>query len=385
MTATLDVIRSKVRSITARPSVNQITDAEIDFYINTFYLYDFPEHLRLQSLKVNYTFATNPNVERYAFPVELFISNETPIFMGGYQLGFYQDQQVFYALWPKINFSQDIGTGDGATVAPALTNLSNTPVIPGSVTISTIIGGDSFSYFDNENGSFLQEGTSVTGITQAATAVITSPFHSVVNGDTVFVSGVYGMSQINGGPYVVTAVAGDNITINLNSSGFSPYLSGGAIQRQNGTIDYITGAVALDFGIAPDNGANIQAMYIPYVASRPRDVLFFNNSFFFRPVPDRAYKVEVVAYRPPTEMLESSQSPEIRQWWQLLSLGASLKIFEDNGDLEQYSRFRPAFEEQMILVNRRTIKQQTSKRVATAYADGISSASYGLFYDVWGS
>ena len=40
--STLADIRSKVRRITARPSALQITDAEIDNYINTFYIYDFP-------------------------------------------------------------------------------------------------------------------------------------------------------------------------------------------------------------------------------------------------------------------------------------------------------------------------------------------------------
>ena len=51
---------------------------------------------------------------KYVF-VELkpWKTNNSPIYVGGYQAGFYQDQQVFYALWPKINFSQEVGTGDG--------------------------------------------------------------------------------------------------------------------------------------------------------------------------------------------------------------------------------------------------------------------------------
>ncbi len=383
--STLDAIRDKVRKVTGRPSPNQITDEQIDFYINTFYLYDFPEHLRLQTLKKNYTFFTAPNIERYDFPTEMYVSNDTPVYVGGYQLGFYQDQQVFYARWPKINFIQQVGTGDGATAAPVLTNLSNTPALRESVAISTIIGGNSVSYLDNGNGTFVQEGTSITGITQGATAVVTAPGHTAIVGDNVFLEGILGMTQINGGPYAVLAVAGNNITLNVNSTNFSNYEANGLIRRQIGTVNYTTGAITLNWGIAPDANAIIESQYIPYVASRPRDILFFDNQFLFRPVPDRAYKVEIVAQSVPTELLASSDTTPIRQWWQALAYGAALKILEDNGDDQQYIKFRPLFDEQMTLVNRRTVKQQSSNKVATPYSDGLGRSGQGLFYDQYGS
>lgn len=383
--STLQAIRQKVRNITGRPSADQITNNGIDFYVNTFYLYDFPEHLRLQTLKKNYTFFTQANVERYDFPTEMYVSNNSPIYVGGYQVGFYQDQSVFYALWPKINFEQTVGTGDGASVTPTLNNLSQTPAIPESVSLSATIGGTTVSYLDNGEGVFLQEGTTITGITQAATAVVTAPGHNVVVGDTVFLEGVRGMTQINGGPYTATAVAGDNITLNVDSSGFSPYEDGGIIIRRIGTVNYLTGAITMDWGTAPDLGTDIDSAYIPYVASRPRDMLFFNNQFLFRPIPEKAYKVDVVVQAVPTELLAESDPPELRQWWQVLALGAALKIFEDNGDDGQYALYRPIFEEQLRLAGRRTVKQQTSRRVVTPFSDGTGTTSYGLFYDIYGS
>lgn len=382
--STLEAIRQKVRNITARPSANQISDEEIDFYINTFYLYDFPEHLRLQTLRKNYVFFTKPNIERYDFPTEMYVSNNAPIYVGGYQVGFYQDQSTFYALWPKINFSQIVGTGDGASVSPVLNNLTSVPSIPESVSISTIIGGESISYLDNGSGAFMQEGTTITGITQAANAVVTSPAHTVIVGDNVFLEGVQGMTQINGGPYTVTAVLGNDITLNVNSTGFSAYLSAGLIRRRIGTINYITGVITLNWGFAPDNGADIESMYIPYVASRPRDIMFFDNQFLLRPIPDKAYKVDIVVQSVPTELLAASDVPELRQWWQLLALGASLKVFEDNGDIEQLAQFRPIYEEQLVLAGRRTVKQQTSRKIATPFSDGVGGSSYGAFYDIYG-
>ena len=40
--ATLGAIRNKVRLLTHSPSTAQLADADIDQYVNTFILYDFP-------------------------------------------------------------------------------------------------------------------------------------------------------------------------------------------------------------------------------------------------------------------------------------------------------------------------------------------------------
>ena len=64
---TLANIRSKVRLVTARPSTDQLTDAQIDNYVNTYYLYDLPESMRLLNLLDHYSFTTNPNVDTYSF------------------------------------------------------------------------------------------------------------------------------------------------------------------------------------------------------------------------------------------------------------------------------------------------------------------------------
>ena len=64
--SSLTAIRLKVRRLTRSPSVGQITDATIDEYVNTFIQYDFPEHLRLFSLKTVLEWFTQPNVDTYA-------------------------------------------------------------------------------------------------------------------------------------------------------------------------------------------------------------------------------------------------------------------------------------------------------------------------------
>lgn len=381
----LSIIRQKVRNVTATRSPNELSDNEIDFYINTYLVYDFPEHLRLKTLHTNYTFFTQPNIDVYDFPVEQYISVQKPVYCAGYQLNYLQSQEYFYQLWPKINFLQTVATGDGVTTAPVLSNLTNVPVVRGCVSLSTLIGGESVSFLDNSEGVFISSGNAIIGITNAPNAIVTlnTVNHPFAVGNTVFIQNVIGMTQINGGPYTVTAVSGANITLNINSVGFDTYASSGELTKQAGTINYITGAVTLDWGTAPDSGAAIEAQYLPYVASRPRTVLFFNNQFILRPIPDRAYKMETEVFKVPSELLSSGQSPELRQWWQLIALGASLKIFEDTQNMDDYKNVFPLYQQQEILANRRTIKQQSSQRVATPYMDG-AGRNFGLFYDIYG-
>jgi hypothetical protein len=75
----------------------------------------------------------------------------------------------------------------------------------------------------------------ITGVTQAAQAVVT-----LAGGATVPVAGmsmsfasVGGMTQLNGNTYTVVSVVGQAVTINVNSTGFSAYTSGGTATYVN--------------------------------------------------------------------------------------------------------------------------------------------------------
>jgi len=60
MPATLADIEKKVRLLTRLPSTAQLSQADLDNYINTFILYDFPEQLRTFNLRKPFSFYTNP-------------------------------------------------------------------------------------------------------------------------------------------------------------------------------------------------------------------------------------------------------------------------------------------------------------------------------------
>lgn len=309
--STLGAIRTKVRRLTRSPSTAQLSDAAIDEYVNTFFLYDMPEHLRLFSLRTVVTFFTQPFEDFYPLStttdefgdlmLNKYITFHDPVYIAGYKSVFTQSEAQFYNLYPRINHIAQEATGDGVTAVFNGT-LTNTPVQRNNVTFTS-------SY-----------------------------------------TGGLGIS-------VGLVLRDDGATL-LTGDGF-------------GTINYETGAYSLTFNNPPGNGIAIQSQTYPFVAARPDTILYYDNSFFFRPIPDQPYRVDIEAYRVPTELLQAGQNPELQQWWQYIAYGAAKKVFEDRIDMESVQTIMPEFKQQELLVLRRTIVQHSNERVATIYTENV--------------
>jgi len=75
--------------------------------------------------------------------------------------------------------------------------------------------------------------TNITNATQAVVSLMwpiaaTPPIiNSYFVGQTVSIAGVTGMTELNGNTYTILAVTPTTITLNVNSTGFTPYISGG--------------------------------------------------------------------------------------------------------------------------------------------------------------
>lgn len=286
---TLARIRQIVRNVTGRQSIDQLSDAQLDNYIDDFYLYDLPEQLKTMQLEEYYTFNTQPNVAIYNLP-ENYYWVKPAAYMSGYELSWQQDPTTFFRIWPQNKFLETGATGNGG-VAYAFT-LTNTPILRGSL----IIADDTESFTDNSAG-------------------------------------------------ILTGSAG------------------GA-----GTINYITGAVTVNFAVGTAVGVDINAQYYPYVASRPKSVLFYNNTFEFRPIPDQSYEFKCQCLIRPTAMAAVTSSPEIIEWYQMIAYGACLKIFVESGDWDEHAKMYAVFDRQKNLAQRRALKKLATQRVKTEYS-----------------
>ena len=71
----------------------------------------------------------------------------------------------------------------------------------------------------------------ITGITQASGAVISCTAHPFSIGDELYMSGVAGMTQINGQVVTITATSANTFTVSLNTTAYSAYTSGGLAHK----------------------------------------------------------------------------------------------------------------------------------------------------------
>lgn len=342
--STLAQIRIKVRRLTRSMSDNLLSDAQIDDYVNTFVLYDFPEHLRLFNLQTTFTFFTEPFIDEYQSndtPSSVFYNFKNkylnimpPIYIAGKQALFLESREQFFGLYPKFNSIASIGTtGNGATQAFSGVINTQQAIIPSGLTQIVLLLRNNvlFSSVD-ANGNSL--------------AMIDYP-----------ISPTIGNLYVPGGVPTSTTVK-DNANF----------------------INYTTGAFTVTFTAAPATGIAINSQTVPVQPTLPQSMLFYDGKFTMRPVPDQAYRIQMEVAQRPTEFLSASQSPELAEWWQYIAYGTAKKVFEDRMDLESVQQILPEFQKQQNLIQRRTIVQQTSQRTTTIYSNetgGLGSTASG--------
>lgn len=130
----------------------------------------------------------------------------------------------------------------------------------------------------------------------------------------------------------------------------------------SGTINYTTGAFNVTFTSAPASSATIYAKYQGYQGNRPQGVLFFDNKFTLRPVPDQVYQIRMQGYIKPTGLVLDTDTPLQEEWGLLLAYGAALEIFSDRGDLENYERYYQLLKRYENVALGRTIQELTDQQ-----------------------
>jgi len=91
--------------------------------------------------------------------------------------------------------------------------------------------------FFKDNGAILEGDKTITGITQANPAVVTSNSHGYSNGDEIKITSVVGMTEVNNKRFLVAGVTTNTFQLtdkdgdNINSSGYTAYSSAGTANR----------------------------------------------------------------------------------------------------------------------------------------------------------
>ena len=203
---------TKTRKLTGSSNSFQVTDTYIVQQMHSFYAYDLPAKFRSLKLKDVYTFTTNVGQDVYPFNSELYITVNQPCFCAKREIKLFHNPWSFYAAnfnWQEFT---NFASGDGTTGA--------------------------------QTGS-------ISNITNATNAVVTSANHGLVSGATVILNGVGGMIEVNGNSYVIAVIDANNFSLGVDSTTFSAYTSGGSWYS------------------SPYNGFTTAAPFIPSVNNDP--------------------------------------------------------------------------------------------------------------------
>lgn len=329
----LQMIIAKVRRLTASASPLQIPDVPdttnpysvgITDYINSFYSYDFPAQYRALKLKDKYTFNTVNGIDTYAFDSENYTTVEMPCYCAKREIQLFNDPWSFFGVNFNWQYQNNFTSGNGTT-GPYSGFTSATPIL-----------------------------------------------RSVNNLDTAL---TYPVSRVQN--ILITANTATS-TANVTDDGNGNLIGDCQV---GGTINYSTGTIAnLTFTSSIPSGNEIQIQYNPFEASIPLSILFFQNQFTLRPVPDRGYTIELVAYRQPSQALANTPaftgSPELSEWWEIIAIGAAKKIYEDRLDPDGIALMDKMLGEKYRLVETRTYAQLGKQRISTIFADQLSQ-NYG--------
>lgn len=410
------------RRILKQPNAQDISDNTLADYLNRFIVYDVPARVQLWDFKTQYSLDLTPNVDQYNAPVTILPGGAivptyqtfiTPAYIDGYQIVMQQSHDQWMKLFPNRFLNQFQQNGTGVT-GPYSFTTSSVPIVQGHVD-------------QNVQPSSIVTAP-ITNVTQATQAVVTA-VNSFAVGQLVTFADVGGMTQLNGNTYSVVNATGTQFTINVNSTAFTAYTAGGTasitlvagglltssvyvtaidvngnlnvaqdmplsattgsliqynasnIAQTVGTVNYLTGAITVTFLNAIPTTSAINYQVIPYSPGRPQALLFFDNTFSFRPIPDKPYLFQIDAYYNPAAFLTTTNAIPFRYMTEYFARGTARKILQDYGDVEQMALYEPFFKEQENFVLRKSYRQISNTRVATIY-QGQTSYNPGSYNNI---
>ena len=344
--ATLADIIVKTRRLTGSATDFELTDAQIIDYIDSFYLYDFPAQYRSLKLKDKLVFNTQRGIDTYPFNMEKYTTIQQPVFCAKRSIQLFYDQWQFFGFWYNWQYQETLTQGNG-----------NAGPYAGSTTATPIIR----SYNNNP--------------------AVTSPLFST--GATESHQPAYPQTTLQRVQnLLITVNISYGSTLNVTDDG-AGNLIGDCLA--GGTINYETGAVAnLTFTQMVPSGQNITIQYGPATLAIPQAIMFFQNQFTLRPVPDKGYTIEIVAYRQPSQAILGTENPdeidmdgtpELLEWWECLAFGAAKKIYQDRLDTDGVEMMNQYLQEAYQLAFTRTYAELGKNQMQSIFADQLNNNS----------
>jgi hypothetical protein len=180
--STVANIVTLVRRLTASSGESSLSTQDIYNEINTFMNQAFPYAIKMDQMRAVYTFFTEPYRDRYPVDVNYWQGFRDPMYVEGIQGLFYKSRDQFYNLWPRFPTKFAVPSTNQGTI---------------------------------------------TGVTNANPAVVTTNTASLINNDQITITGINGMTDLNNNTYTITILSPTTLSLNVDSTLFGVYTSGG--------------------------------------------------------------------------------------------------------------------------------------------------------------
>lgn len=373
--STYAFIETKVRRLTASASESSLSSVDIQQAVNTFYNNDFPYAIKIDQQRSVYKFLTIPNVDRYPVDVNSLQGFRSPVYFEGIQGNFFKNRDQLYNLYPRYPTQFQPAAGDGVTTSFTFTLFGNNPnpfpqpnfgILSTQVVIGGIdVNGNPIRIIDDGGGV-----VSALGIGSNTTTgqLIFVNQNAVGNNVYLDASNVQQPALPNLSP-----IGGQN-NANLPNNRYPP---SPLTPQYCGTVNYVTTQITVNFPVAPAAGTMINVWAAQYQVGRPYNLLFWNNEFTIRPVPDNVYLVEVETFQTPSQFMNTSNHPVLNQWAQYIAYGAAREVLRDRQDMEGVANLEEGFKRQEALVLERQAVEEINQPNITLFNTTNTGYGYG--------
>lgn len=289
---TLSEIRQKVRQVSGRYSPQELSNNQVDEYINKYFQYAFPAELKLERFHTYYEFLTDPNVQSYTLPSG-FVNFEPPGSIDRQAVLWYQEPAAFFENNPEQISRYTAATGDGSTTAFSF-SATPTPILP-----ATFVLTDNTEVFQDTNTTYTTSNVTITGS------------------------------------------EGGSCTLNYATGAVSVTFNTAPTNGQNITVSYVAFTIGTPTAVLLYN--NQFTFYpVPDTAYRFR-VKAYANSL-----------VVTSAGVTAASFTNSTDRPLLDEWGPCIAYGAAREIHSDFGEIDAYAEVTALYKEQLGYVLKRT-------------------------------
>jgi len=298
-------IRQKVRQVTGRISMQEMSNEVLDNYINKYFQYTFPAEVKLERFHTFYELITLANQQSYDYPTG-YINFEAPATVDRMSMDWYQDYARFYYDCPQNIARQTVGTGDGVTVA-FVSTATGFPILPGTTIVT-----DGVEVFQDTSSAYTTSNINIVGSLGGS---------CVLNLST-------GVMSVT---FVTAPVDGVNIYFS-----YSQFVAG----RPTAVLSY-----------------NHQFLFYPVP----------DQSYRFQVAAYANALVTTQAGVTATEFTNATDRPLLDQWGPCIAYGTSRDIHADYGEMDAYSEISALYKEQVAYVLRRTNQNLLNMRATPKF------------------